>query len=306
MNRSVTSSARPGYEDLVAIPLLENLLEQLNRVTGVANAVGDLEGKLITRAGWLPVCSKYHRANPETCQRCQQSVTSLASSMTRGEPYAVYQCLNGLTESAAPIMVGGQHLANIFTGQFLTEPPDMDFFRSQAKQFDFDEQDYLAAVRQVPVIPAAQVEAITQLNAKLAAMLASSGLDRLTLMQTNEDLASLNEEFEAKVADRTAELSLMKERLQLALDAARQAAFDLNIPTGEVVTSPQYARLLGFNPAEFDTDFHNWLDNIHPDDRSALMVVFKRALKTDEALEMTYRRRTKSGGWIWINSRGKV
>jgi len=306
MNRSVTNSASPGYEDLVDIPLLENLLEQLNRVTGVSNAVGDLEGNLITKAGWLPVCSKYHRANPETCQRCQESDTSLASSMTRGEPYAVYQCLNGLTESAARIMVGGQHLANIFTGQFLTEPPDMEFFRSQARRFDFDEQGYLAAVGQVPVIPAEQVEAITQLNSQLAAMLASGGLDQLTLIQTNEKLVALNEDFEAKVEDRTAELSLMKERLQLALDAARQAAFDLNIPTGEVVTSPQYARLLGFNPAEFDTDFQNWLDNVHPDDQPALMVVFKRALKTDEALEMTYRRRTKSGGWIWVNSRGKV
>jgi len=306
MNDSVKSFASLRLEDLVDTSLLREFSESLSQATGVATAVGDLEGRMLIQAGQQPVCTNFHKADLEACRRCQESDTSLVSSLTKDVPYAVYNCLNGLTESAAPVIIGEKHLANVFAGQFLTEPPDLDFFRRQAKQFGFDEQDYLEAIRQVPVLPPERVEAINRLNSQLAAMLASTGLEHLKQLQANEDLALLNKEFEAKVKERTASLSLMKERLQLALSAAKQAAFDLHIPTGNVNTSTEYARMPSFNQDGFQANFQNWYDSIHPDDQSAVMTVFKRALKKDVALEMAYRQRTKSGDWIWTNSVGKV
>ena len=50
-----------------------------------------------------------------------------------------------------PIIIEGEHLGNFYIGQFFFEPPDMELFRNQAKQFGFDEDEYLEAVSKVPI-----------------------------------------------------------------------------------------------------------------------------------------------------------
>jgi PAS domain S-box-containing protein len=226
--------------------------------------------------------------------------------MTQGVPYAVYDCLNGLVDTAAPIMVGGQHVANVFTGQFLTKPPDLDFFRRQARQFGYDEARYLEAIARVPIVPRERVEAITRLYAQLAAMLADSGMDRLRQQQAVDELACLNKELEERVATRTRALAQNEARLRLALQTARQGWFELNVQTGEVVVGPEYPPLLGFAPDEFHSSLRNWLENVHPEDRPALETTFWHAVASGETGRMQYRRRAKDGGWVWIESVGRI
>ena len=115
------SIRRITYSELVDIPKLQTLMDSFYQVIGVANAVLDVDGTILAGAGWQFACTGFHRVNPDTCRRCLQSDTSLVESMTQGTPYAVYRCLNGLVDAAAPIMVDGMHVANLFTGQFLAE-----------------------------------------------------------------------------------------------------------------------------------------------------------------------------------------
>jgi len=177
-------------------------METLHQVTGVANAVIDLEGSVITRAGWQKACIDFHRANADSCRRCTESDTLLVEHLAHKEAFAEYRCLNGLVDTAAPIVVDGMHIANVFAGQFLTAPPDLAFFRRQATQFGFDEEKYIEAILQVPVLPREQAEAITRFNAGFAAMLADSGLSRLRDQQAAAELARLNTELEARVQAR--------------------------------------------------------------------------------------------------------
>ena len=185
----------------------------------IANAVIDIEGVVIASAGWQDACTQFHRTNPKTCDRCIESDTSLVKSMTQGVPYAVYDCLNGLVDTAAPIMVGGEHVANVFTGQFLTSTPDMTFFGSQAREFGFDEQKYLAAISRVPVMPPERVEAITRLYAQLAGMLANSGLDRLKQRQASEELKNERDLLDQRVQERTGDLLRSEERFRALSEA---------------------------------------------------------------------------------------
>lgn len=302
----MSNESRINYSDLVDIPKLQGLLESFSQVIGIANAVVDVDGKVIAHAGWQDACTEFHRAHPESWRRCVESDTSLAERMTQGAPYAVYECLNGLVDTASPIMVEGQHVANVFTGQFLTQPPDLDFFRRQAQQFGFDETKYLEAIARVPVMPRERVEIITQLYARLAATLADSGMARLRQKQATDGLRRLNAELEERVAERTRTLADSEERLRLALGAARQGWFDVNAQTGEAVLAPEFARLLGYDPAEFRTSVQNWMDNIHPDDRAATFAAYQAALKTSLTSDMVYRRQTRAGDWIWIESVCKV
>jgi diguanylate cyclase (GGDEF)-like protein/PAS domain S-box-containing protein len=97
-----------------------------------------------------------------------------------------------------------------------------------------------------------------------------------------------------------------EERLRLAIGAAKQGWFDVNVQTGDVTVPPEYAILLGYDPAEFNTSLQNWMDSIHPDDRTAATAAYHAALKSGMTSDMIYRRQTRAGGWIWIESVGKV
>jgi PAS domain S-box-containing protein len=99
---------------------------------------------------------------------------------------------------------------------------------------------------------------------------------------------------------------LEEERLRTAMDAGRQGWSDFNIQTGEVIVSPEYARMIGYEPAEFTTNLRDWFASIHPEDRSALRKAFQECLETGETRNMEYRRRAKTGRWKWIRSVGKV
>jgi diguanylate cyclase (GGDEF)-like protein/PAS domain S-box-containing protein len=100
-------------------------------------------------------------------------------------------------------------------------------------------------------------------------------------------------------------LSESEERLRLALGAANQGWFDLNIQTGVVSVSPEYAQMLGYEPSEFTSDLHIWETGIHPEDRPLVMTTYHQCLADGEPLVVEYRRQKKSGEWAWIRSIGK-
>ena len=93
-----------------------------------------------------------------------------------------------------------------------------------------------------------------------------------------------------------------EERLRLALDTARQGWFDMDLRTGAAIVSPEYARMLGYAPAEIATTLEGLVANLHPDDRPLLQAAFERALRSDQPVEQTYRRQTKAGRWVSIST----
>jgi PAS domain S-box-containing protein len=97
-----------------------------------------------------------------------------------------------------------------------------------------------------------------------------------------------------------------EERLRLALGASQQGWFDLDVPTGKAVVSPEYAAMLGYEAEEFHPNLQGWLDSMHPEDRPLVLKEFNECLESGEARSMEYRRQTKAGNWLWIRSTGKV
>ncbi|MFN4326982.1 MAG: bacteriohemerythrin [Azonexus sp.] len=97
-----------------------------------------------------------------------------------------------------------------------------------------------------------------------------------------------------------------EERLRLALHAANQAWFDLDLPTGAVTVSPNYPQMIG-HPAEgFESSLDNWLKQIHPDDLAGLQQQIARCLAEGGPQKAEYRRQTASGEWIWLETVGEV
>jgi two-component system, cell cycle sensor histidine kinase and response regulator CckA len=98
-----------------------------------------------------------------------------------------------------------------------------------------------------------------------------------------------------------------KERLRLALKAANQGLYDLNMKTGEAEVSPEYATMIGYDPAEFHETHAAWLERLHPEDREPVAAIYRDYIagKITE-YQVEFRQRTRSGDWKWILSLGKI
>ncbi len=112
-------------------------------------------------------------------------------------------------------------------------------------------------------------------------------------------------QHERKKAERL--LRDSEERLRLAMSAARQGLYDLNVQTGECIVSPEYALMLGYDPAEFRETNAAWRERLHPDDREKVYAAYSDyvAGRLDE-YRVEFRQRTKEGGWKWILSLGSL
>lgn len=185
--------------EVLDIPSLTALFEALTAMNNVVTALLDLEGKVLIATGWRDSCSLFHRVHSETAARCLESDTALASGLAEGSRYNVYNCRNGLVDVAVPVRVDGYHVGNLFTGQFFSEPPDLDAFRAKARLYGFDEEAYVAAIAAVPVFSREEVERTMAFLVLLAENLGRMGL-------ANRQLAAHRDALEAEVAARTAEL----------------------------------------------------------------------------------------------------
>jgi PAS domain S-box-containing protein len=138
--------------NLIDFQKVDALLEGFNKTTGFVTAILDLEGNVLSKSGWREICTGFHRLHPLSSERCKISDTVLAGKMEAGEKFHFYQCLNGLIDVAVPIEIKGQHIANLFSGQFFFEKPDVAFFENQAELYGYNKEVYLEALEKVPVV----------------------------------------------------------------------------------------------------------------------------------------------------------
>ena len=121
-----------------------------------------------------------------------------------------------------------------------------------------------------------------------------------------DSLAELNQTLETQVAERTASLQANEERLRLAMQAAKQGFFDLNLRTDEAVVSPEYARMLGYDPGTFHASVATWRSRLHPEDREATYQAYRDyAAGQTDLYKAEFRLRTRQGNWKWILSTGQ-
>ena len=182
-------------QELIDLPKLQSLLDSLYVSSGIPSAIIDLEGNVLTGSGWQDVCTKFHRVNPETMKDCIHSDISIAAGVRTSKDHAQITCPRGLTDTATPLVIEGQHLANVFTGQLFITRPDREAFRLQARQFNFDEDAYLEAFDKVPVITQRQLDEYLAFISQLAELLANQGLERLQRLEAKIEIAELNRDF---------------------------------------------------------------------------------------------------------------
>ncbi|MBD2035377.1 PAS domain S-box protein [Leptolyngbya sp. FACHB-321] len=104
-----------------------------------------------------------------------------------------------------------------------------------------------------------------------------------------------------------AALQTSEERLRLALTASNQGLYDLDLKTEERTVNPEYALMLGYNPATFHEPISEWMARLHPDDRDSVVTTYRAYIAGEiPSYQAEYRQRTQDGQWKWTLSVGKI
>lgn len=181
--------SRYRFGDLVDIPAFTRVLENFSRATGIPTGIVDVNGTLLALAGGTHACTQFHRIHPDAEVRCRESNQAIMHGLSSG-CVAGGLCQNGLMDYGTPVVIEGQQLATLFLGQVLHAPPDLEDFRAQAQRFGWDEQAYLDAIAQIPVIDKQRLHALMDVIVEMAQMLATNGLARLRQTVLEQDLGA--------------------------------------------------------------------------------------------------------------------
>ncbi|MDY9924858.1 PocR ligand-binding domain-containing protein [Methanosarcina sp.] len=170
--------------DIIDVQAIQSLMDDFYKFAHITMALVDLKGNVLVSIGWQDICTGFHRAHPETCKHCIESDTKLSAGVLPGE-FKLYRCRNNMWDIVTPIIVGGQHVGNIFSGQFFFEDefPDYEIFRSHARKYGFNEEEYMAALEKVPRLSRETVDTGMTFLTKLAHMLSQLSYSNITMFQ---------------------------------------------------------------------------------------------------------------------------
>ena len=200
-----------------------------------------------------------------------------------------------------PIMLEDQHVGYIFSGQFFfdDEPLDYEFFRSQARKYDFNEEEYIAALNKVPRLSRETVETgmsflmafantLSQLsysNFKQAQLLAERNALVNALQKAEETLKKAHDNLGKLVEERTKQLrkayNSLKEsekRLAEAQKMSHIGNWELDLRTNKIYLSDELYRIFNHTSRKLVSPYNDYLSYVSPKDRDHVDNAFKKAI----------------------------
>ena len=175
------------FSDLIDVVEFEELLESFYKATGVPNGIVSNNGEIISQKGWVSACSLFHKINPQSNLCCIESNLKLMENMHEGK-VSPNLCKNGLLDYVTPLIIENRIIATIFLGQVLEKKPNMEFFKKQAKKYNYDEEKYLEAISHVPIVSKKQMKSLMDCMVRITKMLSKSALTKLREKKLQDSL----------------------------------------------------------------------------------------------------------------------
>jgi PAS domain S-box-containing protein len=121
-----------------------------------------------------------------------------------------------------------------------------------------------------------------------------------------EALKEANETLEAKVEERTRELSKSERSLAEAQHIAHIGNWEWNIQTGEVCWSDELFRIYGLDPQAFTPTIDSFTPYIHPDDKEFVNETIQQVMSKGNPVNFDFRIIATDGTVRVLNTIGKI
>ena len=142
-------------KDFMDLSKLQKIQDDFSNATGLAAIAVGMDGNYLTKgSNFTDFCMKYTRGSQEGLRRCVKC---------DNECTGTYFCHAGLMDFSVDIIVNGEKVGAIIGGQVLPSPPDEDKFRRIAQELGIDPEQYLQALRKVPVSTEKKIRASANL-----------------------------------------------------------------------------------------------------------------------------------------------
>ena len=224
-----------SVKDFIDLGKLRWIFKMFSRASGFSIGFLDHPGmKLLLATGQREICLKFHRPCLASMEQCLVAKEDLLGRLVRPGETVIETCGNGLQGCGIPIMLKGRRVGSLVTCQLLSREPDLEYFKKQAARYGFDEEKYLKAVKEVPIVPEEKIRDFTAYLGELASLIVEQGYDRLELRWKNENL-------EAALASRDAAESALR-----VGEAKYKALFD-NSTAAIFITDVETERILDVN-----------------------------------------------------------
>jgi len=172
--RPVAPGAGLAFEELFNLEEIQRLQDSFAQATGVAAIITRPDGTPLTRPSqFTRLCHEIIRATPAGCLNCCKSDAAIGRPRPDGP--SVQRCLSGgLWDAGTAIRVGGQAIAHWLIGQVRDPAQPLAAMAAYAREIGADEQAFLAALAEVPVMPEAQFHKVADALFSLASHLSAS------------------------------------------------------------------------------------------------------------------------------------
>lgn len=274
------------------------LLEDFNKATGFVTAIVDLDGNILSKSGWRNICTDFHRVNAGTACNCTISDTELASKLEEGKKYHFYKCINGMIDVSVPIVIRNEHIANLFSGQFFFEEPDVSFFKKQAQKYGFDEKLYLEALSKVPVVSPENVELVMGLLLNITQTIIEMTADKLDQIDLIEEL----NKRESALMESQTQLRQTANDLLESQRIAHVGTWKLDLATNQVKWSEELYKMYGFDPSYPPPPYTEHMKLFTPESWNKLSTALEktRTIGTPYELELETMKKDGLNGWMWV------
>ncbi|AEH61289.1 PAS/PAC sensor signal transduction histidine kinase [Methanosalsum zhilinae DSM 4017] len=288
-----------NLSEIIDISAFQTMMEDFNRITGIASAIVDINGNVLVSVGWQDICTRFHRRHPDTLKNCIQSDTILTRNIAPGT-FKKYRCKNNLWDMATPIVVCGHHLGNFFIGQYLyaDEKLDLEQFRMHARKYGFDEDEYFAALDKVPRFTREKADEIMSFYLKITRMILSLSYSTVQLTRT------LDEHRKAEEALRES-----RDLLDSIERLVKVGGWEWDAVKETMTWTDETYRIHGMMPGEFAAGSPEHIQRslacYDPEDRPVIEAAFRRCVEEAQPYNLEFPLTTTDGYRIWIQTMAK-